>query len=379
MTTRMRHPLGYSLLICFALALNLAGCSHRSSAGDDEADGKADANAVAEVTLTQVTRADISQMLAVSGTIAAPPNQDVRVSSLVPGRLAQMRVAEGDRVTAGQLLAQIDERPFHDQLQQAEAAEATARANLENAKLSRARNENLFSRGIAARKELEDARTLESVAEAAVRQAEAALALSRLQLSRCEVHSPLTGTVVKRFVSVGEQVDGSAAQPILEVANLHEVELFGNVPSAYLGKMRPNQTLPISSGAFPGKTFSGRVVAISQAVDPTSNSGLIRIRIGNADGLLRLGMFLNAQVPIETHVKALVVPPQAVYRDQQGQPHVYRVEGVNATSVPVQIGIESVDRVELLSGIGEGGTIVLTGGYGLGEKTKVKVLGWARP
>jgi len=143
--------------------------------------------------------------------------------------------------------------------------------------------------------------------------------------------------------------------------------------------MRPSQTLPISSGAFPGKILSGRVVAISQAVDPATNSGLIRIRIANADGLLRLGMFLNAQVPIETHVKALVVPPQAVYRDQQGQPHVYRVEGVNATSVPVQIGIESADRVELLSGVAEGDTIVLAGGYGLGEKTKVKVLGRAKP
>lgn len=375
-TTRT-HP---AMMLSLLLLLTSASCSHRSSAGDDQGEGKDNLGAVvAEVTLTRVARAEISQMLVVTGTIAALPNQDVRVSSLVPGRLAQMKVAEGDRISAGQLVAQIEEQPFRDQLQQAEAAAATARANLENAKLSRARNENLFARGIAARKDLEDARTLETVAEAAVRQTEAALALARLQLSRCEVRSPLSGSVVKRFVNVGEQVDGSAAQPILEVANLREVELFGNVSSVYLGKMRPNQTLPILSSASPGRAFSGRVVAISQAVDPATNSGLIRIRIANGDGLLRLGMFLNAQVPVETHAQALVVPPQAIYRDQQGQPHVYRVEGENATSIPVQTGIESSDHIELLSGVAEGDAIILGGGYGLGEKTRIKVPARAKP
>jgi RND family efflux transporter MFP subunit len=376
MNAQINQPYRLSVLICAALALNLAACSHRSAAGDEEGGGKGNPEAVvAEVTLTRVGRAEISQLLAVTGGIAALPNQDVRVSAQVPGRIAEMKVAEGDRVAAGQLVAQIEDRPFRDQLQQAEAGAATARANWENAKLSRARNESLFSRGIAARKDLEDARTQESVAEAAVRQAEAALALARLQLTRCQVRSPLSGTVVKRFVSVGEQVDGSAAQPILEVANLNQVELFGNVPSVYLSKIHASQTLPISSGAFPGKTFTGRVVAISPAVDPATNSGLIRIRIANGNGLLRLGMFLNAQVPVETHARALVVPPQAIYRDQQGQPRVYRVEGENARAVPVQIGLESPERVELLSGVAEGETVILTGGYGLGEKAKVKVQG----
>ncbi len=334
---------------------------------------------MAEVTLVRVTRADIHQLLALTGTIAAPPNQDVRVSSLVAGRIAEMKVAEGDRVTAGQRLAKIDDRSYRDQLQQAEAAAAQARANLENARLARARNENLFSRGIAARKELEDSRTQESIAEAALRQAEAALAIARLQVSRTEVRSPLTGTVVKRFASLGEQVDGTAAQPILEVANLAQAELLGNVPAIYLGKIRVGQTLPISSDAFPGTAFTGRVVAVSQAVDPATNVGLIRIRMTNAGGLLRLGMFLSIQVPIETHAKALGVPPQAVYRDAEGQPHVYRVEGSNATAVPVQVGLETPERVELLSGIKEGDTVVFTGGYGLGQKAKVIVKGQAQP
>jgi RND family efflux transporter MFP subunit len=361
-----------------SILLASAGCSHKAASEDDAAGGNPE-SVVAEVTLTRITRADISQVLALSGTIGAPPNQDVRVSALVPGRVAEMNVAEGDRVSAGQLVAKIDDRPFRDQLQQAEAAAALAHANLENARLARARNEDLFERGITARKDLEDARTQERVAEASLRQAEAALALSRLQVSRTEVHSPLTGTVVKRFASVGEQVDGTASQPILEVADLTQAELFGNVPAAYLGKIRAGRSLSLTSDAFPGKVFAGRVVAVSPAVDPSTSQGLVRIRIGNAAGLLRLGMFLSAQVPIETHANALVVPPQAIYRDQQGQPHVYRVERDQATAVPVQVGIESQDRVELLSGVQAGDTVILTGGYGLGEKARVVPKSQSKP
>ena len=357
-----------ALELLFLLACSPKPASH----GEDDTPGSA-SEPVAEVTLTRVARADISSTLAVSGTVAGLPNQDVRVSSLVPGRIARMRVAEGDHVRAGQVLAKIEDSPFFDQNQQAEAAVEQAKANLENARLNRDRNENLFQRGIAARKELEDARTQASVSEAALRQAEAALALARLQLSRTAVHSPLDGTVVKRFVSVGEQVDGTAGQPLFEVANVTKVELFGNVPAVYLDKIRVGKALRISTDFLPNKEFVGRVVAISPAVDPSTNVGRVRIGIQNEAGLLRLGMFLTAQVPLETHANALVVSPQAVYRDQMGQPHVYRVQGENAEAVPVKLGLETPDRVELLSGAQVGETVILSGGYGLGEHSKIKV------
>src|SRR5437899_954184 len=364
---------------CMWIPAALASLVLSLTASSTNAASETEVPAVSDVTLTQITRGDVRQILNLTGTIAALPNRDVRVSSLVPGRVAEMKVAEGDRVRAGQLVAQIDDRPIRNQLAQAEAAAAQARANLANATLARARNENLFERGIAARKDLEDARTQESVAAAALQQAEAALSLAGLQLARTSVHSPLTGTVVKRFVNVGEQVDGTAGQAILEVADLTQVELIANVPAVYLGILRVNRMLSLASDAFPGQSFTGRVVAIPAAVDPATNLGLIRIRIANSKGLLRLGMFLSAQVPIETHAGALVVPPQAVYRDEEGQPHVYRVEGENATAVPVQVGIESRDRVELLSGVQAGETVILSGGYGLGEKAKVKAKGQAKP
>jgi RND family efflux transporter MFP subunit len=367
-TMLSRRQISKLLLAVGVCALGIVGCSHPSA--DEEARGAA---ANAEVTLTRVVRADISDTLTLTGTAAAPPNEDVRVSALVPGRIASLVVAEGDRVHTGQILAKLDDRPYRDQLQQAEAAEQQAKANLENAQLAQKRNEDLFQRGIAARKDLEDARTQESVAAAALRQAEAALELSRLQLTRTQILSPLNGVVAKRFVSVGEQVDGTAAQPIVEVANLREIELQANVPATYLGKMRSGEPVRLTGEAAGGKEVLGRVVAISPAVDPTTSVGLVRIRVPNADGLLRLGMFLSAQLAIDTHSHALVVPPEAVYRDEAGEPRVFVVTQDSATAVPVKLGIETKDQVELLAGAKEGDTVVLSGGYGLGDKARVRV------
>ncbi len=353
------------------VAIVLTSACSRHSASDDAA--SEEASAVAEVTVTRVARGAISDLVTVTGTVAALPNQDVKVSSLVAGRIARLHAAEGDRVSAGQVIAEIEDRPYRDQLQQAEAAVEQAKANLENAELSRTRNEDLFKRGIAARKDLEDARTQVSVQQATLRQAEAQLALAQLQITRTQVHSPLTGTVVKRFASDGEQVDGTASQPIAEVANLDRVELYGNVPAAYLGRIHVGETLPVTTDAAPAKTFDGRIVAVSSAVDPASNLGLVRIRLGNPGGVFRLGMFLTAQLAVETHPHALLVPSQAIYRDEKGQPRVFRVQGETAEAASVALGLESNQRVEILSGLREGETIVLTGGYGLADHARIKV------
>jgi len=351
----------------------LPSCSKKSAGDEGGESDEGAASIVAEVTVTHVERADIQSTLSVTGTVSALPNQDVRVSSLVPGRVARMMAAEGDRVTEGEVLAKIEDRPFRDQLQQAQAAVDQAKANLENSNLSLERNETLLTQGIAARKDAEDARTQAAVNKALLSQAEAALSLAKLNLARTEVRAPLTGMVVKRLLSAGEQVDGTAAQPLFEVANTSEVELYGNVPAIYLSKIRVGQALSLSSEAFPGRVFRSHTVAISPAVDPSTNVGLVRIRIANGNGVLRLGLFLTAEVPLETHRNALVTSLEAVYRDQDGNPEIYKVDGEKAEAVPVKLGLETKDRAELLSGVEEGETIILGGGYGLPAHAKIKV------
>lgn len=320
-----------------------------------------------------VARREMIRFASITGTVAPAPNRDARVSSLVPGRVVELRAAEGDRVVAGEVLARIDDRPFRDQLQQAEAAEASARASLANAQAALKRNEYLLARGIAAQRDVDDARTAEAVAEAALRQAQAALALARLQLSRAEVRSPITGFVVKRFASVGEQVDGTANQPVAEVAGLDPVEWLGNVPASCLAALRVRQEVVLKTQSNHQNTFTGRIAAISPALDPATNTGLLRLRLSNPRGQLKLGAFLFAQIPLESHPAALVVPREAIYRDQAGNPHVYLVENGAARQVPVETGIESESHVEIVSGVQEGQRVVVTGGYGLPDGTPVNI------
>ena len=362
------------LLIGIVLGTTLAAWSCGRGASEEEDSGGTTAE-VTPVTVAKVTRGSISRTVALTGSVAAPPNRDIRVSALVPGRIAELNASEGDRIEAGELAAQIEESSYQDQLHQAEAAVTQARATLENATLALARNESLVQRGIAARKDLEEATSAKGVAQAALQQAEAALAIAQLQLARTAIRSPISGTVVKRFVSVGEQVDGTAAQPIFEVANLSEVEINANLPPADLGRLRPGLMVRFSSDAFPGRTFSGRVIAISPAVDPATNTGLVRIGIANPGGVLRIGMFVSASLPIETHSGVLRVPPAAIYRDEEGQPHVYVVSGDTAKSAQVELGLETNEFDEVLSGLQEGATVVLSGGYGLPDEAKVSVQG----
>jgi RND family efflux transporter MFP subunit len=319
----------------------------------------------------KVARQDVVRLLTLRGTIAARPNDDVRISALVSGRVVAVRVAEGDAVQQGQLVAEIDPRPFEDQLRQAKAALAQATARRENAQLNLPRTERLLERGIAAAKEVEDARTELAAAQAGVDEAQAALDAATLQLSRTTIVSPIAGSVVKRLVSVGEQVDGTAAQPILEVANLADVELAANLPSTQLSEVKVGEKVVIVPDAYGGREFPGTVIAIAPAIDAITNAALARIRVPNPDRLLKIGMYALARVVVDEHKGALVVPPSAVVRDESGEAALYVVTGETAERTVVTIGIETLEVAEVIKGVSEGQTVLTSAVHGLGDKVRL--------
>jgi membrane fusion protein (multidrug efflux system) len=318
----------------------------------------------------KVARTTLIEDLAVRGTVAAVPNEDVKVSALVGGRVNIVSVAEGDSVRRGQVIAELDRQPMDDQRRQAAAAVEQAKAQVENARLNLQRNQQLFERGIAAGKEVEDARAQMAGAQAALDTASAALSTADRNVERAAVRSPIAGQVVKRMVSVGEQVDGTAAQPIAEIANLDRVELAANVPSEYLSRIKPGQTATLTSDAFPGRTFAGSVLAIAPAVDATTNAGLVRIRIANADRALKVGMFAECRITLGERRNTLTVPPSAIVKTDAGAA-VYVLSGDTAQRTVVKVGLEQPTAAEILSGVKEGDTVLTSSVYGLGEKAKV--------
>lgn len=356
------------LLAAWSIAL-LWGCRKQSSGENEPKAGTTQA----EVTVTRVEQGALFENLLVSGNLVSLPNQDAKIGALVAGRIERMLVKEGDRVSAGQALAQLENAPLRDQVRQAEAAVAQARANVDNAKLAAERNQRLLERGIAARKELEDAKTQLAVNQAALGQAEAALSATRAQVARTTIRAPFAGTVVRRFLGIGDQVDGTGAQPVVEVANIDALELLATVPGTRLNQMRTNDSFAFETPAVPGASFSARVVAVLPAVDPATNNGTVRIRFENPQHLLKLGMFLSVNLPLKAAANALLVSRQAIYPDESGEPHVYKVTGDQAQSVPVKLGAASTDKIEILEGVQAGDVVVLSGGYGLPEKSKVRV------
>jgi RND family efflux transporter MFP subunit len=363
--TEPRAKLAIAVLLTFVLS----GCGKHG--GDDDESNTA--TPVPDVTVAKVERAAITQNLIVSGNLAALPNRDAKVAALVPGRIARVMVVEGDSVKEGQALAELDGSLLRDQEHQASAAVAQARANVDNARLAAEREEGLLSRGISSRKEVEDTRTQLAVNIAALNQAEAALATAKSQVSRSVVRAPFAGTVVKRFVAAGEQVDGTSAQPVVEVAQIENLELMGTVPAGRLSEIKTGEGFSFETDAAPNTKFTARVVSILPAVDPATNNGTVRIRIENAKRQLKLGQYLSIDLPLKQKGARLLVPKQAVYPNETGESHVYKVSGDEAQSVPVKVGVQAGDKAEILDGLNEGDMVVVSGGYGLPEKSKVHV------
>jgi membrane fusion protein, multidrug efflux system len=348
------------------LVMMAAGCSRSAPEGEGEAVEVPTISAE----VAKVVKQDIIQGMTVRGVITTLPNEDVKISALVAGKVTAVNVAEGDSVRSGQIVAEIDPQPLEDLRRQASAALSQARAALENARLNLERTQRLLDRGIAAGKEVEDARAQMAAAEASVEQTTAALDTANRQMTRTRVASPIGGQVVKRLVSVGEQVDGTAAQPLLEVANLDRVELAANVPSEYLARVQVGQTVSVASDAYPNQSFSGEIIALAPAVDPVTNAALARILLRNPDRLFKIGMYANARVTIQDHRSALVIPPSAIVRDQ-GDTWVYILTGDLAQRTPVTVGIETPEAVEILSGVAEGQVVLTSAVYGLGERAKI--------
>ena len=268
-----------------------------------------------------MTRRDLVEPLIVRGAVVAMPNQDVKIAALVAGRVDSLSVAEGDWVKAGQVVAEIDPRPFDDQKRQAAAARGAGegRSSRTRGSTSSAPSGS-SSAGIAAGKEVEDARAAARGGRRGPRtgrrrRSTRPTASSRARTSR----RPSAGQVVKRLVSVGEQVDGTAAQPIVEVANLDHVEIAAGSPGRAPGPRAGGPARDRVVGRLRGRSRStGEIIAIAPAVDAATNTALARIRLANPGRLLKIGMFAQAHVGLSERKGVLTVPPSAVAKGEAG-------------------------------------------------------------
>lgn len=311
------------------------------------------------------------------GVVSAQPDRDAVVSAQAPGRLLKVSVREGDSVGAGDVVAEVEAGPLRDALKQSAARLAQTRAQREAAASVAAREEHLFERGINARQSLEAARAALAQADGAVALASAQLDLSRLNVERATVRSPIAGKVLRLLRREGELVDGTPATPILEIADTAALELAATVSAADLVELREGQRAAVEFDAVPGRTFAATVHRVAPALDPATGLGAARLTLETWGASLPLGMMGAAHVEVTQPRPVTVAPAAAVKTAGGASAEVLLCEAGVARRLEVVTGARRDGFVELVGDAGVGGSaarVVVEGLTGLQDGAPLEEL-----
>lgn len=302
-----------------------------------------------EVTLVTPTRGPAIDAVYATGLVE--PSLEVRVAPRTGGRLAELRVDEGDVVRPGQLLARLEDDELRASVAELEAREAYARAQHE-------RNTTLRASGLIAQEPVDRARSDLDAARASLRRA-------REQLGYTRLVAPTDGRVIRRDGEVGEYV--AVNQVLFYLAGQAPLRVAAEVDEEDVPRIRPGLPVMLRTDAFPDRVFDGTVSEITPRGDPVSRSYRVRIALpGNPP--LQVGMTTEANIVLERRDAALLLPATAVVDDA-----VWRIEGGRAVRQPVRVGVRATDRVEILDGLAATGRVIATPPAGLREGARVEV------
>jgi RND family efflux transporter MFP subunit len=331
---------------------------------------KADAPAAEEalpsaaVTCKPAVETSVEDIVEVTGVIAPPPKLDAIVSSPVAGRISQVSVEEGDRVTAGALLATVEDPSLPAGTIEAKAGVAGARATKIAADQDVARQQRLVETGIGARRDLDEARAKAAAATAELDAANARSGLASKNNARRELRAPHAGVVLHLWKRVGESVDGTTATPVAEVADLTTLELRAQVPPAALMPVREGMPATVKIlGIEAG--LPAKVARVAPAVDATTLLGGVRIQIEGTHPIT-VGSAATGQIVVARR-PGLLVPAAALRRSMVGADEVVVCDKGVARIRGVTIGQRRETTVEITEGIVAGEQIVIDHVLGLEE------------
>ncbi|MEO8552947.1 MAG: efflux RND transporter periplasmic adaptor subunit [Kofleriaceae bacterium] len=324
-----------------------------------------------QVTCKPVASQTVDESVEVNGVIAPPPKLDAVISSPVAGRIAQVAVEEGDRVAAGALLAVVEDPALPAGSVEAQAGVASAQATKQAADQDVARQTRLVESGIGARRDLDDAKAKAAAAAAELRAAGARDHLASQRLARRELRAPHAGVVLHVFKRTGESVDGTAATPIAEIADLGVLEVRAQVSPAVLVKLKEGLAARVH---LETEEVAATVVRVSPAVDAATLLGSVRLELSAAKVAPPVGSAATARITIASH-PALVVPPSALRRSAIGSDQVVVCEGGVAKVRDVELGHRGDSVVEVAKGLAAGDRIVVDHVLGLEDGQRLAAPG----
>jgi len=304
-----------------------------------------------------------------TGEIAADPDKSARLAARVPGRIVDVKVKEGGRVTAGQTVAVLES----PELARARATLASAGARAKSARLNADRLKSLEAKSLASGQEASAAQ-----AEAAALDAEVAAARQTLGAlgqgsaeaqggsARVTIRSPLTGFVLSRDAVQGQTVD--AEHVIAVVGDLENVYFLGRLFEKDLARVKVGASTEVRLNAYPSEVFDGKIETIGRQLDPAARTVTARILVRNHGDLVKVGLFGTARVvvgPAEATATRVVVPLAAVTRVANKDVVFVRQPDGDFETHPVTAGRTAGGRVEILSGLRAGEQVVVEGVFTL--------------
>lgn len=370
-------------LVAALLAAALGACGNKTEAVADKKgkDGKAAKEAPGiPVVVTAVQEQSVPLKVQAIGNVEVQAS--VAVKSRVDGQITKVMFSDGQNVTKGQPLFEIDPRPFQAALQQAEANLARDNALLDRARAQEERYKDLLQKGFVSQDAYAQFRTNVDTAMAVVRANQAAVENARVQLEYTAIRSPITGTAGKILIQQGNLVKANDSVSLVVINQLAPIYVSFAVPEQYLGAIRKYmakgklnvEAVPTGSdtGGTAAPAAKGTLAFVDNTIDTATGTVRLRASFPNADKALWPGQFVSTSITLDEQHNAMVLPSQAVQTGPKGQ-YVYVVKG-NVAEMR-DIAVERVDGAQTLvaKGLAAGEQVVTAGQSRLVPGIKVSV------
>ena len=332
-----------------------------------------------EVAVGQPVEQTAIEYFATTGRVAAV--EEVEVRARVGGYLVKVNFQDGRDVKAGDVLFEIDPRPYAADVMRTEADVAKWQAQLRKAEADVARNKRLLPKGAASEREVEQSIAAKESAEAEIESAKAHLADAKLNLEFASIVAPIDGRASRTTVTKGnliQPIGQTGSAPLTTLVKLDPIYAYFDVDERTLQRVRVRAreqgtgaqdgnlralNVPVAIGLVgePGFPHQGVMDFIDNRVDPSTGTAQARGVFDNKDGALTPGMFVRARVPIDKRDKALFIPERAIGTDQ-GNKYLLTVNAQNVVEYrPVTLGVDRDGLREVLTGLQPGASVIVDG------------------